>query len=129
MKTQDLETLKKADALHDEAMDIAMHANLAMKSDRLDESKKLHWQAFELERQAAEIYKEHGTDELWRAVLFRSAAWLAFHAKRYLETLDMVRAGLALDPPEYVEQQLLEVLEQLPSEIKRHRLHEMKVAA
>lgn len=129
MKSQENEALKEADHWHQEAMDIALPASMALKSNRFAEAKNLHKQAFELERKAALAYDQISVDDYWRAVLFRSAAWLAFHAEMYHDSMRMAFAGLDGNPPEGVKQQLLDVLEQALGKVKNSQKMAVKVAA
>lgn len=72
------------------------------------EIKELNRQACELETQAADMV-EIGLEPT-RGVLYRSAAWLAFHAGELEKARKLVETGLAGNPPEFVRAELFDVI-------------------
>ncbi len=91
-------------------MDISTEAFRAQKRNDPAAAKKLFLQAFQLEREAALLVKDVPDHELSKAILFRSAAWIAFHAEEYREAERMAAYGLMGNPPELLVKELREVL-------------------
>jgi hypothetical protein len=103
--------------LHEQAMDLAETAfagNFYRNSPDHEhyktpgEVKKLNRQACQLEKQAADMV-EVG-QEPTRGVLYRSAAWLAYHAGDLEEARRLVETGLAGNPPDWIKDELNDVL-------------------
>ena len=91
-------------------MDISTEAFRAQKRNDQTAAKKLFLEAFELEREAALLIKDVPDHELSKAILFRSAAWIAFHAEKYREAERMAAYGLMGNPPDQLVKELREVL-------------------
>jgi len=90
--------MKNIDSLHNEAMVIAQKAFIAQKNGNEKDFIKLSKDAFLLEKQAAMTLKDKFDIEPNRAILFKSAAFLAFDAKEYNECKDMRKYALSGDP-------------------------------
>jgi len=116
MKKQD--EISPCNQFHDEAMQLADQAFDKEKKGNHAEAKKLFLQAYENERSSAMILVNQFEEEPSRSVLFRSAAWLAFHAGRYREAERMAAFGLSGNPPGLIEKELREVLEQTLAKLK-----------
>ena len=129
MSEKEIEAFKKSDDFHNQAMDISLLADRAKSRKNMMEAKQLYEQAFELEKQAALEMNGVKTDKLWRAVLFRSAAWLAFHSEKYLEAIGLAHEGLSGNPPEMIEVELYDVLEQAIAKMKSRHQQAMELAA
>jgi hypothetical protein len=104
------EIFEKSHEFHQQSMDISTEAFRAQKRNAAEEAKKLFQRAFELEREAALLVKDVPDHELPKAILFRSAAWIAFHAEEYREAERMAAYGLMGNPPDQLVKELREVL-------------------
>ncbi len=126
---------KKADRLHDQAMEIAHKAVDAKRMGNEEEALQYFSQAFDLERETAMYFVNKLEIEPCRSVFFRSAAWLAFHAEQYREAERMAAFGLSGNPPEMIEDELREVLELIlphlskPKSIKKRKRQKVAAAA
>jgi hypothetical protein len=99
--------------LHNKAMDIAelaMIARLRGESRRVDE---LNRQAYEFEKQAAEIYGINSSEEPTRSVLYRSAASMALECGELKSAQKLIVAGLSGEPPIEIEDELKDLFEQV----------------
>jgi hypothetical protein len=105
--------VKKATALHEEAMILADRADKAREALSLEAARELYRQAFELERSAALQFLRKPDVEPTRSVLFRSAASLALDCGEFLEAEKMVCHGLAADPPADLRAELRQLYEQM----------------
>jgi hypothetical protein len=81
------------------------------------ESLRLFELAFEAERQAAFHLMTDFEKEPFRSVLFRSAAWLALHCKKYSEAKKMVYFGLAGNAPEAIVEELIDAYDAIEREL------------
>lgn len=106
--------------LHEQAMDLAELAFVGNFYRNWPEHEhyktpaevvELNHQAMELERQAAQMV-EVGTEPT-RGILYRSAAWLAYHAGDLEEARRLVEAGLDGNPPGWLAQELNDVIESI----------------
>lgn len=89
--------------LHEKAM------QLAAKADKIRRKAQATYAlAAEPEERAA----EQCTDHIWKAVLYRSAAWLALHGARFREAIRLAERGLNVAPPEEIAAELRDVIEQ-----------------
>ena len=104
--------MSKSQQLHTNAMKIAQEAHFARENGDLDNYLKLTKLAFEQEKEAAWALFYPFDAEPTRSVLFRSAAWLAYHCGEWREAERMVAAGLLGDPP-------LEIIRELRALYKR----------
>lgn len=97
--------------LHDKAMDFAgraFHSNIHGHYATADE---LFQEAFQLEKQAAELVAPDIRAEPTRSVLLRSAASLALDCREFREAERLIAIGLAGDPPEEMCEELRDLLE------------------
>lgn len=78
--------------LHHQAMSVYEKGLAAKKNDN-DTAIGLFKQAFEFEKQAAEILKENVNKEPTRSALYKSAGWMAFNAGMYKEAHEMAVEG------------------------------------
>lgn len=98
-------------SLHERAMDCAGRAFHANIHGQFSDAEDLFREAFELERQAAEIVAADITAEPTRSVLLRSAASLALDCREFREAERLVAIGLAGSPPEEMREELRDLLE------------------
>ena len=105
--------MKKATALHEQAMVLADSADRAREALRPDVARELYRRAFELERNAALEFLRKPEVEPTRSVLFRSAASLALDCGEFLEAEKMVCHGLAANPPADLRAELRQLYEQM----------------
>ena len=87
-------------------LDEAVVARMSGDSNRY---RSLQQQAFETEREAAELLTDGYEHEPTRSILFRSAASLALDCGDYSEAERLASAGLAGHPPAAVAQELRDV--------------------
>ena len=97
--------------LHDKAMDLAFFALRERSQGNDAKALPLFRQAFELELAAIEAMQEY--IEPTFSVLHRSAATLAIDCNELRKAEQLAASALARDPPEFIAQQLREVLEQV----------------
>ncbi len=98
--------MKTTSELHDEAMQLAEEAFDASRQGKSDRAHRLFLKALERERSAAEAFEQQFGMEPTRSVLYRSAATLAFHAGLPDESVRLIAAGLAGNPPREIKQEL-----------------------
>ena len=92
--------------LHEQAMNIAEQAFVARHGGDSVTARSLSYDAYLLEKQAAEQSQTEPT----RSVLHRSAATLALHCGEYRAAEQLAAAALAGSPPETIADELREVL-------------------
>ncbi len=97
-----------AEELHHKAMDQADEGDAFKKLGKLSFARGSFSDAHMTEKEAWE--KTPVTDKLSRAVLARSAAWLAVNGTWFKEAIDMAVRALAEDPPELLKDELIDVL-------------------
>ena len=90
-------------------MSLLDEATVARMSGDSKRHRVLRQEAFENERQAAELLTDAYEYEPTRSILFRSAATLALDCADYGETNRLAAAGLAGNPPMAVAQELRDV--------------------
>jgi len=96
--------------LHDSATQYFDMAKIAkLKSGDIKVHDEYLYRAFLLEKEAALKMETNKENSYWQYMLFRSAAWLAFHCKKYDEAFKLTKWGLSGNPPVY-EKKLLEDL-------------------
>jgi hypothetical protein len=99
--------------LHDQAMRLAQQALVARESGDLARAEVLARQALPLEIQAAERIAKVPANEPTRAILYRSAASLAYQCQDFAAAQRLVAEGLAGSPPPRVEQELKDLAEMI----------------
>jgi hypothetical protein len=99
---------KRLSELHRRAMQLSHDAE---KSADKKVSSRLTREAFEAEREAAEMLRGALEEEPGRSVLFRSAAVLALECGNRAEAERLAHTGLQGSPPASVAAELREVLE------------------
>lgn len=97
--------------LHDEAMRLANLAMVARYTRDVDRAEKLAREALQYESQAAELIPYDEASEPTRAILFRSAASLAYQCRDYRTAFRLLAKGLSGYPPPRVEQELRDLCE------------------
>ena len=91
---------------HRKAMSLLDEANVARMRGDSKQSRALGRQAFETEREAAELLTETHEHEPTRSILFRSAATLALDCGEYREAERLATLGLMGNPPEAIALEL-----------------------
>lgn len=84
---------------------------------------KIAWQehiekAYVLEKEAALTMPEQAHNYMWRYILLRSAAWLAFQSGFYKEAARLIELGLNGHPPSIEKNKLLALAQKLPQTSK-----------
>lgn len=103
---------------HRAAMRYAERAKVASQAGHDVEASSLIRQAFELEREAAQLLLQSFDVEPTRSVLYRSAATLALECGEYVEARRLAHQGLAGNPPQEIFDEIHEILEE--EEFQRH---------
>lgn len=96
--------------LHERAMQLAQSAIVSRHNGNESDAEKLARQAYELEKQAADLIPEGSGSEPTRSILYRSAASLAYQAREYDIAIGLVEKGLSGFPPKQVKQELNDLL-------------------
>jgi hypothetical protein len=99
--------------LHHEAMRLVDEAELARRGGNLDVARERLHQAFDRERQAADLAAGDLSQEPTRSVLHRSAASLALECGALREAERLIAAALSGDPPAEIAEELRDLLEQV----------------
>lgn len=107
-----------AEEYHQRAMDIAERA-FAGKLRRSDEVEPLFHEAFELERQAAQLLSNDLEFEPSRSVLHRSAASLALQCGEIHAAEQLIYTALAGNPPEEIADELRDLLAEDLEKLRR----------
>lgn len=120
------ENAETSKMLHDKAMDIAESAFLMARTKVFDKLvvDKLYLDAFELEKEAANLLLDYKDCEPTRSVLYRSAGYFARDAGYNSQALEMADRGLMYCIHEDVRQELQELKEEASSKmyVVCHRL-------
>jgi hypothetical protein len=104
--------------LHQSAMSYAAQAVDAETKGEPALAKNLFRQAYNFERQAAELVAPDETAEPSRSILLRSAASLALDCDEFRDAERLVAVGLAGNPPNELQEELRDLLETVY--FKRH---------
>lgn len=99
--------------LHNRAMDLAELAMLARIQGETEQADMFTREAYELEKQAAEMYAKNSAEEPTRSILFRSAASLAMECGEVRSAQRLIIAGLYGEPPIEIEDELKDLFEQV----------------
>lgn len=100
-------TVEKAMKIHKEAMDFSEKAQIArIKGMNREEVLAFFRKAFRLEREAAMLLKDEKAKLVTRAVLFRSAAVLAFDCGEVSEVEELISLGLSGEVPPQIADEL-----------------------
>lgn len=102
---------RQINSLHLKAMELAGRAFQAELRAEYDGAKALFREAFDLERQAAEMLTADLAAEPTRSILFRSAASLALDCGEYRSAERMVATALSGNPPNELCEELRDLLE------------------
>ena len=103
--------MKQVIRLHRESMSLADKAIFVRSAGHIDEATDLTRQAFNKEREAAELVAENLDLEPTRSVLFRSAASLALECGELREAERLISMALSGCPPEEIAEELRDLLE------------------
>lgn len=99
--------------IHNRAMQQAARAELAKMMGDQESVREFLRAAYELEVSAAEKLRNRLALEPTRAVLFRSAAWLALECGELREAERLACTGLSGNPPDEIADELREVFERV----------------
>lgn len=91
-------------------MQFSQKAFIALEQGNTKEATTLYKKAFDLEKAAALSLINHQDKEPPRAILFKSAAYLAKKSFQYREAERMACLGLAGNPPESITVELKEMI-------------------
>ena len=98
---------------HREAMRLVDEAESARRNGNAQVAKERLSQAFDQERQAADLVAGDLAQEPTRSVLHRSAASLALECGALREAERLIAVALSGDPPDEIAEELRDLLEQL----------------
>lgn len=98
--------------LHDQAMSLAEAASVAKVRGDLDKAGHLLRQAYEKEREAAQLLAGEPALEPTRSILFRSAASLAIDCNELREAERLIATALSGNPPANIAEELRDLFEQ-----------------
>jgi len=101
--------------MHQLAMGLLDYSNMARRYGDLNVSRELLQRALHYETQAATIMDDQADDELWRTVLYRSAASLAMQCGEWDEAERLISDGLSVKPPFSIAEELRDLREQVRS--------------
>ncbi len=101
--------LERADELHARSMELADHAMTLGFQGRQPEGRRKLEEAFELERDAADLLQAGDIPALSRAVYHRSAASLAIQVRDWDEATRLIEQGLSGSPPHSIAAELTEL--------------------
>jgi hypothetical protein len=99
--------------LHEQAMDLAEQAAIALRNEAPDQARSLFRRAFDLEAEAAHLLRGRVKDEPTRSVLYRSAASLALDCGESREAEQLITAALSGEPPDAIADELRDLLERV----------------
>jgi len=105
--------MKKANFLHNEAMGLVDKALVLKLRGEFDGAKKILFEAFKKEREAAFLVTSEIELEPTRSVLYRSAASLALECGELREAERLISIALSGQPPEEIVEELRDLLEQV----------------
>lgn len=100
----------KIQELHREAIKLAKEAQEEFDNENIIEYQTLIFQAYRLEKKAAEFLKTNFESEPTRSILYRSAATLAYKCEEYTDSIDLITEALKGNPFEEIKVELLELL-------------------
>ena len=114
--------------LHREAMRLVDEADSARRKGNLAVARERLRQAFNHERQAADLVASDLSQEPTRSVLHRSAASLALECGALREAERLIAVALSGNPPDEIAEELRDLLEQVYFGTKKGRRPLPKVA-
>ena len=105
--------MNQVNDLHREAMRFVEEADSARRNGNVPVARERLRQAFDYERQAADLVAGDRSREPTRAVLHRSAASLALQCGALREAERLIAAALSGDPPDEIAEELRDLLEKV----------------
>ncbi len=99
--------------LHNQAMSLAHQALVAHETGDKARAESLAREASRYETEAANLVPNERASEPTRSILYRSAASLAYQARDFKASQELIEHGLAGFPPPDVEQELLNLRKQV----------------
>jgi len=113
--------MKQFHDLHHEAMRLVDEAEAARRQGNVQLARERLHQAFDHERQAADLVNGDFSLEPTRSVLHRSAASLALECGALRDAERLIAAALSGDPPAEIAEELRDLLEQVYFGAKKGR--------
>jgi hypothetical protein len=104
---------RQVDNTHKLAMGLVDYARTARRYGDAAVAEELLQRALHYETEAAKMMDEQASDELWRAVLYQSAASLAMQCGEWDESERLIQIGLAGNTPKTICDELLELREEV----------------
>jgi len=105
--------------IHEAAMEYYDLARRAKSKGDTETWKEYITKAFVLEKEAALTMPEHPNNYMWRYILLRSAAWLAYQSGAYKEAISLAQLGLTGKPPTIEKNKLTELLVKIQQKTKQ----------
>lgn len=102
--------MKSVKELHNQAMEFNEKAIFSLKRQDKSASDDFLLKAFELEKEAFELYNKQVGKDPTRSILLKSAINLAVHARLFEEAEKLIGLGLALDVPKDFKAHLRQIL-------------------
>lgn len=96
--------------IHEAAMEYYDLARRAKSKGDTETWKDYITKAYVLEKEAALTMPEQPKNYMWRYILLRSAAWLAYQSGAYKEAVSLAQLGLAGKPPSIEKNKLTQLL-------------------
>jgi hypothetical protein len=112
--------------LHEQAMERADEAFAARRAGDHERAVELFRQAFEYEREAAELVADDPQAVVTRSVLYRSAATLALDCDELGEAEGLISIGLQGSPPAEIAQELRDLRKRVRSTARRRQQASMR---
>lgn len=118
---------------HKKAMQLAQQALIARHEENIKKAESLAYEAFLYEVKAVELVSKIEQSEPTRSILHRSAASLAYQAKKFKESETFIQKGLEGNPPIQVQAELIDLLQQVreatKNELTTKSMNEVVVVA
>jgi len=111
--------MKTVEQLHEEAMELANIAYIESQKGNTIFALENNRKGYELEKQAAMLLLNDMENEPTRSIIFKSAAWLAFHIAEYRETEKMIAFCLSGNPPFSIAQELRKLWKKSIKELQK----------
>ncbi len=110
--------MSKVRQLHNQAMALAQLGLVARQQDDVEQAENLARQAYHYEVQAANLIPNEPSAEPTRAILYRSAASLAYQSREFALAQQLIKQGLSGCPPPAIAQELKELAVQISEQQK-----------
>jgi hypothetical protein len=111
--------MKTFEQLHEEAMELASLAYIESQKGNHISALENNRKGYELEKQSAMLLLNDMENEPTRSIIFKSAAWLAFHIAEYREAEKMIAFCLSGNPPLSIAQELRKLWKKSIKELQK----------